>query len=162
MQNEQVQVKGTNLPALPPYHIQRRELSIIEDMLAANKLVSLIGGPAIGKRSLALAVAHRTPEEVWYVDLTAAQCLSEAIYRIAVVVGFDTHWDALETNLGIWVSSLRPTSGTRKLLCLIGLNADTRSLLERLDEHLTVLVTARHPVGGAELSIGLMHPDDLR
>lgn len=141
-----------NLPARVPHLIGRqRELAALEALLDAHPLVSVCGGPGVGKTHLALAAAAqrraRHRDGCWWVDLAPLVDGTQLAPTLARVLGLKPV--AGEAMLATLSRRLRSQA-----LLLVLDNADHLALdvarlagaLVRSTQQVTVLVTSQVPL----------------
>jgi predicted ATPase len=88
---------------------REREMSEVEQLLAAHRLVTLTGAGGVGKSRLAIQVAHqvlpRYPQGVWLVEL--APLADPALVPQAVMTTVDLQEDAKRSPLTVLTDYFR-------------------------------------------------------
>jgi predicted ATPase/DNA-binding SARP family transcriptional activator len=82
----------TNLPRVPTSFVGREDdLRAVADLLATQRVVTLVGGPGIGKSRLAIEAGHAAlashPDGVWLTSLVEARTEIDVAVAIARAVG---------------------------------------------------------------------------
>lgn len=144
--------RRTNLPGeLPPLYGRAHEMGALADLLAAHRLVTVVGAGGIGKSRLAQAVAHgalvRWPDGAWMVELAG---LSDPALLASTVAGaLDVKLDAAGAAVDQLVAAL--ASRTELLVLdncehLIDAVSDLVSVILRGAPGITLVTTSQEPL----------------
>lgn len=148
----------SNLPVPASTVIGRDDdCSAVTTLLAAHRLVTLVGTGGIGKTRLALEVAHRLtslyPDGVWMVELGALSDPAMVPAAVAAALGIDiSNSDPLETIA-------RSTAGKRLMVVLdtcehvVEAAAQLAEALLRHCVELRILATSQEPLRAEEESV---------
>jgi predicted ATPase/DNA-binding SARP family transcriptional activator len=152
IRTEQEPVKPTNLPTPLATFVGRvRELTELQELLEAHRLVSIVGAGGIGKTRLAIEAAtsrvglHR--DGVWFVDLADQRDRNGLLYAVANAIGIHQTSDE---PLGSILT--QHTASMRALLVLDNCEHLVDSVAELVlgmlegGTHFRVLITSREPL----------------
>jgi len=143
----QIPVIG-NLPSRPALVGREDELADVVDLIARERLVTIIGPGGVGKTRLAIAGAQRSaadyPDGVWLIDLAPLSDPSLVVSAVATALDFGR--GEKELSAAVVVSAIR---GLRLLLILdncehlVGAAAELADVLLQGVPGLTLLATSQ-------------------
>ena len=143
---------GHNLPArLTSFVGREREIGEIGTLLKAQRLITLVGAPGVGKTRLALQIAagllDRIPDGVWLVELAPLGDPVLVPQAVADVLGVrEQQGRPLTATLTEWLRSRRLLLVLDNCEHLIGAAAELVEALVRGCPDLHVLATSREPL----------------
>lgn len=145
--------REVHLPSrLSPLIGRKIELAQIDRLLAANRLITVVGAAGSGKTRLAIEVARAAsgvaPDGVWFVDLAPVDDPAAVAGTVLSTIGI------MQPVVGSPLAALRTYVRDRQILLLVDncehLLAGVYSLFDALlgdDSQCRVLATSREPVG---------------
>ena len=142
-----------NLPAqLTSFIGREKEMDDIKNLIAAQRIVTLIGSGGAGKTRLSLRVGAESlgqfPNGVWFVEL--APVTNPALVPQTLLSIFNLREDSHRTALEVLINSLRPKTVLLILdNCehLIEACAQISEVLLRACPNLKILASSREPLG---------------
>ncbi|MGY1809307.1 BTAD domain-containing putative transcriptional regulator [Blastococcus sp. SYSU D00669] len=140
---------GAVLPAaLEPLIGREREVARLTELMAAHRLITLLGPGGAGKTRLAAELAEQSPHPVWWVDLSPIDGPTALLSAMATACGAVTPPD----DVSALVTQLRAQEAVLVLDTCERVRGDLRPLVEsilRCCPHVSLLATSRKPLGAA-------------